>query len=191
MNLDHVTLIVTELQRLNDVYRTLGLAPIVHSLPRHARFVCPQGDTTLSIEVTGEAAWAARTQLYFECDPFDQRVEPLRAAGVAFRQRPTDMEYLWGEARLSDPDGHELQLYAAGRNRRDPPWKIGAAGLPGWSTRTAMDAAPSTTCKVLGCGHSPPVDRSTCSPGLRSATGHRAMPLPCVRSRLRGEHFHD
>jgi catechol 2,3-dioxygenase-like lactoylglutathione lyase family enzyme len=131
MNLNHVTLIVTELQRSIDFYRTLGLVPIVYAPPRYARFVCPQGDATLSIEVTGEAVLAARIQLYFECDALDQRVEQLRTAGLVFRQLPTDMDYLWREARLSDPDGHEVRLYFADRNRRDPPWKIDAADLPG------------------------------------------------------------
>lgn len=131
MNLNHVTLIVTELQRSIDFYRLLGLVPIVHAPPRYARFVCPQGDATLSIEVTGEAAFPARTQLYFECEAFDQRVDQLQAAGLVFRQLPTDMDYLWREARLSDPDGHEVRLYFAGHNRRDPPWKIDAADRPG------------------------------------------------------------
>jgi catechol 2,3-dioxygenase-like lactoylglutathione lyase family enzyme len=98
MNLNHVTLIVTELQRSIDFYRTLGLVPIVYAPPRYARFVCPQGDATLSIEVTGEAVLAARIQLYFECE------RPRRPRSA---------------------------LYFAGRNRRDPPWKIDAADLPG------------------------------------------------------------
>jgi hypothetical protein len=40
------------------------------------------------------------------------------------------MDYLWREARLSDPDGHELRLYRAGRNRLDPPWKVAPADVP-------------------------------------------------------------
>ncbi|MCU0963731.1 MAG: VOC family protein [Burkholderiaceae bacterium] len=130
MRLNHVTLIVTDLQRSLRFYRALGLVPIVHAPPRYARLLCPDGDATLSIEVTGEVALAPRVQLYFECDALDERVAQLRAAGVSFRQLPTDMDYLWREARLSDPDGHEIRLYCAGRNRLDPPWKIAPDRLP-------------------------------------------------------------
>jgi catechol 2,3-dioxygenase-like lactoylglutathione lyase family enzyme len=130
MRLNHVTLIVGELQRSLRFYRTLGLVPIVHEPPRYARLHCPDGDWTLSIEVTGEAALPARVQLYFECEALDERVALLRAAGLQFHQLPTDMDYLWREARLSDPDGHELRLYRAGRNRLDPPWKVAPADVP-------------------------------------------------------------
>jgi catechol 2,3-dioxygenase-like lactoylglutathione lyase family enzyme len=130
MRLNHVTLIVTELQRSMRFYRLLGLVPIVHAPPRYARFVCPDGDSTLSLEVTGEAALPARAQLYFECDALDEQVARLQAAGLQFHQLPTDMSYLWREARLADPDGHELRLYRAGPNRLDPPWKITPADLP-------------------------------------------------------------
>ncbi|HEX5676305.1 MAG TPA: VOC family protein [Azonexus sp.] len=131
MRLNHVTLIVGELQRSLRFYRLLGLVPIVHEPPRYARFVCPDGDATLSIEVTGEAAVPARVQLYFECEALDERVAQLRAAGLRFHQLPKDMDYLWREARLADPDGHELRLYRAGPNRLDPPWKLRAGELPG------------------------------------------------------------
>jgi hypothetical protein len=36
----------------------------------------------------------------------------------------TDQTWLWREARLKDPDGNQLILYSAGKNRKDPPWKI-------------------------------------------------------------------
>jgi catechol 2,3-dioxygenase-like lactoylglutathione lyase family enzyme len=82
MRLNHVTLIVGELQRSLRFYRTLGLVPIVHEPPRYARLQSLEGDWTLSIEVTGEAALPARVQLYFECDALDERVALLRAAGL-------------------------------------------------------------------------------------------------------------
>jgi hypothetical protein len=40
------------------------------------------------------------------------------------------MDYLWREARLADPDGHELRLYRAGPNRLNPPWKLRPGELP-------------------------------------------------------------
>lgn len=126
MRLNHVTLIVSDLPRSMAFYGALGLVPIVHEAPRYARFVCPDGDSTLSLEVTGEAACPPRAQLFFECDALDATVARLRAAGLVFTQLPTDMDYLWREARLRDPDGHDVRLYHAGRNRLDPPWKLQA-----------------------------------------------------------------
>lgn len=124
MQLNHVTLIVADFERSTAFYRALGFVPVVHEPPRYARFRCPGGDATLSIEVTGEPVVPGRTQLYFECADLDARVAELKLRGIAFTQDPTDMFYLWREARLSDPDGHDLRFYHAGANRLDPPWKV-------------------------------------------------------------------
>lgn len=37
---------------------------------------------------------------------------------------PTDLFYLWREARRRDPDGYDVRLCFAGDNRLDPPWKL-------------------------------------------------------------------
>jgi len=124
MRLNHVTLIVTDFARSTAFYRALGLVPIVHEPPRYARFQCPDSDETLSIEVTGEAAAPARAQLYFECRDLDRTVAQLKAKGLVFQQDPTDMSYLWREARVRDPDGHDIRLYFAADNRLNPPWKV-------------------------------------------------------------------
>ena len=124
MRLNHVTLIVTDFECSTAFYRTLGLIPVVHEPPRYARFRCPDTDETLSVEVTGESPAPARAQLYFECLDLDRTVAELRAKGLEFEQDPTDMPYLWREARLLDPDGHDVRLYLAGENRLDPPWKV-------------------------------------------------------------------
>ena len=50
--------------------------------------------------------------------------ERLGRDGLRFEQPPTDMSCLWREARLRDPDGHQIRLYDAGVNRLDPPWRI-------------------------------------------------------------------
>jgi len=44
---------------------------------------------------------------------------------VVFDSAPTDQRWLWREARLGDPDGNRLCLYWAGKNRVDPPWRVG------------------------------------------------------------------
>ena len=125
MRLNHVTLIVTDFERSTDFYERLGLLPVVHEPPRYARFRCPDSDETLPIEVTGEPRAPARAQLFFECPDLDETVARLKAGGLQFAQDPTDMPYLWREARLRDPDGHDIRLYFAEDNRLNPPWKVG------------------------------------------------------------------
>jgi len=127
MRLNHVTLIVTDFERSTDFYSALGLILIVHEPPRYARFRCPDSDETLSVEVTGAPKLPARAQLFFECSDLEGTVANLKAKGVSFEQDPTDMFYLWREARLKDPDGHDIRLYYAGDNRLNPPWKVKSA----------------------------------------------------------------
>jgi catechol 2,3-dioxygenase-like lactoylglutathione lyase family enzyme len=126
MRFNHITLIVADLERSKAFYRTLGLVQIVDTPPRYARFVFPDGDTTLSVEVLENEPTRPpdRAQLFFECDDLDERVVALKAKGLVFEQDPTDMFYLWREAHLRDPDGHELRLYHAGENRLNPPWRV-------------------------------------------------------------------
>ena len=125
MRLNHITLVVTNLAASMRFYETLGLRAIVLAMPRYARFVLPHGDETLSLEVTGESAADSRAQIYLECPDLDALCTRLEQAGLLFEQPPTDMDYLWREARLRDPDGHQIRLYIAGDNRLNPPWRIG------------------------------------------------------------------
>ena len=115
---------VTDFQRATDFYSALGLVTIVFEPPRYARFRCPDSDETLSVEVTGEPPVPSRAQIYFECTELDRTVSELKDRGLEFDQDPTDMDYLWREARLRDPDGHDIRLYFAADNRLDPPWKV-------------------------------------------------------------------
>jgi catechol 2,3-dioxygenase-like lactoylglutathione lyase family enzyme len=124
MRMNHVTLIVSDLDTSLRFYGKLGLTPIVLAEPRYARMVFPDGDETLSLEVTGEVAQPSRVQLYFECPGLDEVCSRLERGGLQFEQPPTDMSYLWREARLRDPDGHQVRLYDAGENRLNPPWRI-------------------------------------------------------------------
>ena len=129
MRFNHVTLIVTDLERSKAFYRALGLTQLVDSPPRYARFTFPNGDETLSLEVTAEAGAVspARAQLFFECPAVDDTVAALKSQGVAFERDPEDMFYGWREARLRDPDGHDVRLYKdLGDFRLNPPWKMAA-----------------------------------------------------------------
>ncbi|MFN2413108.1 MAG: VOC family protein [Pyrinomonadaceae bacterium] len=51
-------------------YQRLGLK-IVDSLPRYARFDCPSGDLTLSIQSDDNAVVSNNIVLYFGCDELD------------------------------------------------------------------------------------------------------------------------
>jgi catechol 2,3-dioxygenase-like lactoylglutathione lyase family enzyme len=127
MRFNHVTLIVSDLERSKEFYRTLGLVQIVDTPPRYARFRVPEGDATVSIEVDSEAAGRpGAAQLFFECPELDSRFAELKAKGLVFYQEPTDMFYEWREARLRDPDGHDIRLYKENLAdvRLNPPWKI-------------------------------------------------------------------
>ena len=124
MRLNHVTLIVSDYERSLAFYRSLGLRAIVLAPPRYARMIMPEGDSTLSIEVTGDAPGPSRIEICFDCPDLDGTVARLAAQGLKFTQMPTDMDYLWREAWLLDPDGHRLCLYNAGGNRLNPPWRV-------------------------------------------------------------------
>ena len=125
MNLNHVTIVVSDFERAKDFYKTLGLIQIVDSPPRYARFLCPDGDTTVSVEVTGEQPAQPGVELFFQRDDVDATVTALREKGLAFYQEPTDMFYQWREARLRDPDGHDIRFYSETADYRlNPPWKI-------------------------------------------------------------------
>jgi catechol 2,3-dioxygenase-like lactoylglutathione lyase family enzyme len=122
MHLNQVTLPTRDLERAKSFYKTLGLKLIVDSPPRYARFVCPQGDSTFSIELSDHAAGGSK--IYFECENLDAEVERLKAAGLRFDSGPVDQAWLWREAHLRDPDGNMLCLFHAGKNRLDPPWRL-------------------------------------------------------------------
>jgi catechol 2,3-dioxygenase-like lactoylglutathione lyase family enzyme len=128
MRLNHVTLLVADFERSKAFYAALGLEQIVDAPPRYARFVLPDGDATLSIELADAVEVHGRcVQVFIECDDLDERVKELKARGIVFDQEPTDMPYLWREARLHEPDGHDVRLYRAGENRLNPPWRIANA----------------------------------------------------------------
>lgn len=124
MNLNQVTVAVTDVARSIGFYQRLGLQLIVESLPDYARFCCPDGQASFSLSRVDQVV-PSQTLIYFECADLDQVVSELQAKGVQFSQLPTDQSWLWREAYLEDPDGNPLCLFLAGANRLNPPWKIG------------------------------------------------------------------
>ena len=123
MRLNQVTVPCTDVADSVDFYTRLGLVQIVAS-DHYARFVCPDGDTTLSVHEVDEISKGAAPVVYFECDDLDLTVRELESAGIVFDSQPIDQRWLWSEARLRDPSGNEVCLYHAGENRLNPPWRI-------------------------------------------------------------------
>ncbi len=135
MQLNQVTVAVSDIERAVRFYRTLGLVPVVLA-PHYARFVCPEGRSTFSVHRSDREV-ASTTVVYFECDALDEQVKKLEAAGLVFDSQPADQGWLWREARLRDPDGNPICLFHAGHNRIDPPWKVDADADAGGSTQLA------------------------------------------------------
>ena len=124
MRLNHVTLAVADVEASAAFYSGLGLRQIVASYPDYARFLAPDGDTTLSLQHTEDPPLAPSASIHFEVDDVDAAVAALEHAGVAFVQQAVDEPYLWREAVLADPDGNRIFIYHAGVNRLDPPWRL-------------------------------------------------------------------
>ncbi|MBX3420689.1 MAG: VOC family protein [Pirellulaceae bacterium] len=124
MNLNQVTLPSVDIERSIAFYQGMGFRLIVNASPNYARFECPIGEATFSVEFVEATTTGPRTVIYFECDDVDHQVEQLRQAGYHFDQLPQDESWLWREARLRDPSSNVICLYTAGQNRRFPPWRV-------------------------------------------------------------------
>jgi predicted enzyme related to lactoylglutathione lyase len=124
MNLNQVTVPSSDVARSVEFYRLLGLILIVESLPKYARFECPEGEATFSVERKMGRIGETGAVVYFECADLDTKVARLQAQGVVFDSEPQDQPWLWREASLKDPDGNRICLFSAGANRKSPPWRL-------------------------------------------------------------------
>ncbi|WP_412986170.1 VOC family protein [Pontimicrobium sp. IMCC45349] len=124
MNLNQITIPSFNVERATNFYKTLGLNLIVEALPRYVRFECPDGSSTFSIHKVDELPKGNGITIYFEDDNLDTLVESLKSKGIIFTSEPEDKSWLWREAHLNDPDGNHIILYYAGKNRKNPPWRI-------------------------------------------------------------------
>lgn len=118
MDLNHVTVLATDLELAWDFYTRLGLIPIVDHRPNYIRFQCKQGNTTFSVDQgtpPGEG-----TTVYFETDDLDYEVRRFEGAGLSFALQPTEQPWRWREAEIFDPAGNRIVLYYAGDNRLNP-----------------------------------------------------------------------
>lgn len=126
MNLNQVTVPAVDVEASVEFYKKLGLVLIVDSMPRYARFQCPDGEASFSVESVTQVPAGEGIVVYFEFDNLDQEVQRLIEKGINFDSGPTDQPWLWREARLRDPSGNRLCLFQAGNNRLNPPWRINA-----------------------------------------------------------------
>lgn len=127
MNLNQITVPSLDLPKAITFYKKLGLKLIVESLRHYARFECPSGEATFSIHLVEKLPEGDGIYIYFECEDLDAEVGKLIRNGIDFDELPNDKKWLWREARLKDPDKNQLILFHAGKNRKDPPWKIRSA----------------------------------------------------------------
>ena len=124
MNLNQATIYCSKTVETAEFLKKLSLVLIVDSLPRYARFECPDGESTLSLQHDENAVVTNNVVLYFECDDLDGEVERLKSIGLKFDEDPTDRPWLWRQAYLKDPNGNKICLFHAGDNRKNPPWRV-------------------------------------------------------------------
>lgn len=124
MNLNQVTVPATDVSASVEFYKKLGLKLIVDSIPRYARFECPEGDSTFSVHHHENFTVNSDLVIYFECENLDEKVAELKQLGIEFNQNLTDQTWLWREAYLRDPSGNVICLFYAGENRKNPPWRV-------------------------------------------------------------------
>jgi predicted lactoylglutathione lyase len=122
MNLNQITLPVSNMKEAVNFYLTLGFTQIVDT-DHYARFECPEGDSTFSLSLNTEGL-VSNSVTYFEHKDLDNLVNQLQSKGILFNQTPTDQSFLWREAVLYDPSGNKIKLYWAGENRLNPPWRV-------------------------------------------------------------------
>ena len=124
MNLNQITIPSLNVETATDFYKTLGLKLIVDAIPKYVRFECPDGHATFSIHKVDNLPKGNGITIYFEDDNLDEWVSKLQQKNVKFNQLPEDKPWLWREAHLQDLDGNNIILYHAGKNRKNPPWRI-------------------------------------------------------------------
>ena len=124
MDLNQITIPSLDVEKSTVFYKILGLHLIVDATPRYVRFECPNGDSTFSIHKVNELPKGNGITIYFEDNNLDELVKQLKRKDIIFTSDTEDKTWLWREAHLQDPDGNQIILYNAGKNRKDPPWRI-------------------------------------------------------------------
>ena len=84
MNLNQITIPSLNLINAIAFYQKLGMKLIVNSLPRYARFQCPDGNATFSIHEVDDLPVGEGIWIYFECENLDEFVNKLIVKGISF-----------------------------------------------------------------------------------------------------------
>jgi len=124
MNLNQVTIPSLDVEKATEFYKTLGLLLIVDALPRYARFECPDGESTFSIHKVESLPKGDGIILYFEVNNPENTLRRLKEKGIQFKTDIMEQTWLWTEVHLNDLDGNQIIIYHAGKNRKNPPWRI-------------------------------------------------------------------
>ncbi|WP_299118984.1 VOC family protein [uncultured Winogradskyella sp.] len=124
MNLNQITISSLDVEKSTTFYKVLGLNLIVDALPRYVRLACPDGESTFSIHSVEELPNGNKITLYFEVNNLSKTVSELKEKGITFNSEITEQPWLWTDIHLNDPDGHQIIIYHAGKNRKNPPWRI-------------------------------------------------------------------
>ena len=119
----HAMIYVTDVGRSIRFYELLGLE-VIETRPGYARLRFPSGVGTVALHEpdagSNRSVQAPGIRLYFEVQDLARYCEELAARGVVFDEPPARRDWGWTHAYLRDPDGHELSLFYAGRNRIQP-----------------------------------------------------------------------
>ena len=124
MNLNQVTMPSLNVEDATEFYKTLGLKLIVDALPRYVRFECLDGDATFSIHKVEKISKNEGITLYFEVKNLVETVSELKQKGIIFNTEIKEQPWLWNEIHLKDPDYNNIIIYNAGKNRKNPPWRV-------------------------------------------------------------------
>jgi len=97
VDLNQITVPCTDYDESVRFYKTLGLAQIVDSPPRYARFETATG-TTLSIHAVEDSGATSQIVIYFKVPDVDLEVRRLEHLGLHVESKATDTDWLWRES---------------------------------------------------------------------------------------------
>lgn len=124
MNLNQITIPSINVEKATQFYKTLGFHLIVEAFPRYVRFECPDGESTFSIHLVDKITKGNGIIIYFEVANVEEKVSEFKAKGIIFEGAIEDQPWLWKEVKLKDPDGNQIIIFHAGKNRKNPPWRV-------------------------------------------------------------------
>ena len=124
LTFNHAMIYAKDVERSLGFYRDLMGFKLIEDFRYegtsvYARLRAPGGDGTIAIHQAGPGIPLSSegVRLYFEVGDLDGFCRKLQQKGFYITQLPRLMPWGWRHAYLNDPDGHEISLYWAGKNR--------------------------------------------------------------------------